>query len=102
MRRGWDVREDEDVLYLKVDMLGIGKEDVKVLVEDNIFIIRGEVQKEIEEEESCRRYLSRVDLISNVYMIDGIKVEMKNGVFKVIVFKLKEEERKDVFQVQID
>lgn len=102
MRRGWDVREDEDALQLKVDMPGLAKEDVKVSVEENTLIIKGEAEKETEEEEQRRRYSSRIDLTPKMYKIDGIKAEMKNGVLKVTVPKLKDEEKKDVFQVMVD
>nr|AFV46381.1 ACD-ScHsp26-like protein [Tamarix hispida] len=102
IRRGWDAREDENALYLKMDMPGLGKEHVKVSVEENTLVIKGQGEKETEEEESRRRYSTRVDLTPNLFKTDGIKAEMKNGVLKVVVPKVKEEERKDVFQVQID
>lgn len=101
IRRGWDVREDENALHLKLNMPGLGKEDVKVSVEENTLIIKGEGAKESEEDEPIR-YSTRIDLTPNGYKIDGIKAEMKNGVLRVSVPKLKEEERKDVFQVQIE
>ncbi|KAL2901717.1 Small heat shock protein chloroplastic [Bienertia sinuspersici] len=105
-RRGWDVREDEDALHLKVDMPGLGKEDVKVSVEENTLVIKGEAAAEEEAEEdrdaeNRRRYSSRIDLTPNMYKIDGIKAEMKNGVLKVTVPKLQEE-KKDVHQVTVD
>jgi len=99
MRRGWDVKEDENALQLKVDMPGLSREDVKVSVEDNTLIIKGEGAKESDEETSSRRYTSRIDLTPNAYKLDEIKAEMKNGVLKVTVPKLKE---KDVFQVQVN
>jgi HSP20 family protein len=34
--------------------------------------------------------------------MDKIKAEMKNDMLKVVVPKVKEEERKDVFQVNVD
>uniref|UniRef100_A0A0A9CFP8 Hsp22 n=1 Tax=Arundo donax TaxID=35708 RepID=A0A0A9CFP8_ARUDO len=34
--------------------------------------------------------------------MDNIKAEMKNGMLKVTVPKLKQEERKDVFQVKVE
>ena len=37
-----------------------------------------------------------------MYKVDAIKAEMKNGVVKVIVPKVKEEERKDVYQVIVE
>ncbi|KAG7015728.1 Heat shock 22 kDa protein, mitochondrial [Cucurbita argyrosperma subsp. argyrosperma] len=41
------VREDDDALYLRMDMPGLSKEDVKVSVEQNTLIIKGEAAKEI-------------------------------------------------------
>ncbi|KAF6140098.1 hypothetical protein GIB67_001839 [Kingdonia uniflora] len=61
-RRGWDVKESEDVLHFRIDMPGLGKENVKASVKENTLIIKGEV--------------------------DEIKAEMKNGVLKVFVPKL--------------
>lgn len=104
MRRGWDIREDDEALQLKVDMPGLGKEDVKVSVEDNTLIIKGsEAEKEkSEDDEQPRRYSSRIELTPHTYKIDAIKAEMKNGVLKVTVPKLNPDEKKDVFQVMVD
>ena len=51
---------------------------------------------------SGRRYSSRLDLPPSVYKVDEIKAEMKNGVLKVVVPKVKEQERKDVYQVTVE
>jgi len=101
-RRGLDVKEDNEALYLRMDMPGLDKEYVKVYVEQNTLVIRGEAEKESEDEEYGRRYSSRIDLPPNLYKLDEIQAEMKNGVLKIRVPKVKEEERKDVFQVQIE
>lgn len=102
IRRGWDARESNDGLHLRLDMPGLGKEDVKVSVEQNTLIIKGEGKKEFEDEENGRRFSSRIDLPEKLYKIDDIKAEMKNGVLKLFVPKLKEEERSDVFHVKIE
>uniref|UniRef100_A0A5B7B780 SHSP domain-containing protein n=1 Tax=Davidia involucrata TaxID=16924 RepID=A0A5B7B780_DAVIN len=102
IRRGWDARETDDGLYLRVDMPGLGKENVKVSVEQNTLIIKGEGEKESEDEESARRYTSRIFLPEKLYKVDDIKAEMKNGVLKVVVPKVKEEERSDVFNVKVE
>ncbi|XP_027355764.1 heat shock 22 kDa protein, mitochondrial-like isoform X2 [Abrus precatorius] len=101
-RRGWDARETEDGLLLRVDMPGLGKEDVKISVEQNTLTIKGEGTKEGDEEEGARRYSSRIDLPEKLYKIDQIKAEMKNGVLKVVVPKMKEEERNDVISIKVD
>ena len=102
LRRGWDARETDDALHLRVDMPGLGKEDVKVSVEQNTLTIKGEGGKEEGEEESGRRYISRIDLPEKLYMTDQIRAEMKDGVLKVVVPKVKEEQRADVFHVNVE
>lgn len=102
LRRGWDVKEDDNALYMKMDMPGLDKENVKVAVEENTLIIKGEGEKESEDEEYRRRYSTRLEIPQNLYKLDGIKAEMKNGVLKVVVPKVKQEERKDVFDVKVE
>ncbi|KAG0494678.1 hypothetical protein HPP92_005672 [Vanilla planifolia] len=102
IRRGWEAREDKDALYLRIDMPGLGKENVKVSIEQGTLIIKGEGEVEEGNEGSSRRYSSRIDLTPELYKMDEIKAEMKNGVLKIAVPKLKEEERKDVYHININ
>ncbi|KAE8657191.1 Heat shock 22 kDa protein [Hibiscus syriacus] len=66
----------------------------KVSVEQHTLVIK--------DEETDGRYTSRIHLPEKVYKTDHIKAEMKNGVLKVVVPKIKEEEKNDVIQVQIN
>ncbi|KAF0933090.1 hypothetical protein E2562_013831 [Oryza meyeriana var. granulata] len=104
LRRGWNAKENDEVLHLRVDMPGLGKEHVKVWAEQNSLVIKGEGEKEPDEDEGAipPRYSGRIELAPEVYRMDQIKAEMKNGVLKVVVPKVKEEQRKDVFQVNVE
>lgn len=101
-RRDFDVREDSEGLYIRVDMPGLGKEDVKVTVEQDTLVIRGGGGEESEGEEEGRRYSSRIELPSKLYRTEEIKAEMKNGVLKILVPKVRAEERADVRRVSIE
>ncbi|XP_044467904.1 heat shock 22 kDa protein, mitochondrial-like [Mangifera indica] len=101
IRRGWDAKEDENALILRIDMPGLGKEDVKVSVEQNTLVIKEERAKEADDEESVRRYTSRI-VLPEICKTSEIKAEMKNGVLKVAVPKVKEEGRSDVFHVNVE
>lgn len=113
--RGWDAREDDKALYLKVEMPGLGKDDVQVMVENNSLAIKGEASEkegedggEVEQggeegrERGRRRYSSRIELPENEYELEGIKAEMRNGVLRVVVPKVKQEERKGVRHVLVE
>ncbi|KAJ3695833.1 hypothetical protein LUZ60_001210 [Juncus effusus] len=102
VRRGWDAREEADALHLRVDMPGLGKENVKIWAENGTLVIKGEGEKEQGEEESAMKYSSRIDLPAEQFKMDQITAEMKNGVLKVVVPKVKPEERKDVFEVNVE
>ncbi|KAM1024574.1 hypothetical protein ACFX15_037142 [Malus domestica] len=100
-RRGWDVKENEEALFLRMDMPGLDKEDVKISVEQNMLVVKGEGKDLEDEDGGARRFSSRLELPPNLYKIDSIRAEMKNGVLKLVIPKAKEEERKDVFEVKV-
>ncbi|KAM7274148.1 hypothetical protein ACFE04_028812 [Oxalis oulophora] len=98
-------KEDKNALYLRMDMPGFGKEHVKVSVEQNTLVIKGEGEKESGDEEvaQARKVSSRIKLLStNVYQLDEIKAEMKNGVLKVVVPKVKKDQLKNVREINVE
>ncbi|KAI3835486.1 hypothetical protein MKX03_034576 [Papaver bracteatum] len=104
LRRGWNVKEAEDALHLKIEMPGLGKENVKVSVEQNTLTIKGEGEKEDGDEdgENVRKYSSRIEIPQEHYKLDQVKAEMKNGVLRVSVPKIKEEEMRNVHHVNVE
>ncbi|KAL3647472.1 hypothetical protein CASFOL_008440 [Castilleja foliolosa] len=91
-------------LHLLMDMPGLSKENVKLKVKENKLIVKGEGTNEFGDKlEVGRSYSGMIDLPSEkLYDIKAMKAEMKNGVLKAFVPKIKDEERTDVFNVSIE
>ena len=104
--RGWWVsKEVGDAVQLKVAMPGLGKEHVKMRAEKNVLVVKGEGDKadsEGDDDKVPTRYIYRIGLPSQAFKMDQINAEMKNGVLMVTVPKIKDEERKDVFEIKIE
>ena len=91
-------------MQLKVAMPGLGKEHVKMRAEKNVLVIKGEGDKDSEgdDDKVPARYIYRIGLPSQAFKMDQIKAEMNNGMVSLTVPKIKDEERKDVFEIKIE
>lgn len=89
-----DITEDEKEYVIKADLPDVAKEDVKVTVENNVLLIRGE--RKFEKEEKNKRY-HRVERSYGTFLrsfrlpddADGSKIraDFKSGVLKVTLPK---------------
>ncbi|KAM3739722.1 hypothetical protein ACB098_08G043500 [Castanea mollissima] len=103
-----DWKETPEAHVFKADLLGLKKEEVKVMVEDGrVLQISGERSKEQEEknekwhrvERSSGKFLRRFRLPQNAKM-DEVKTSMENGVLTVTVPKV-EEKKPEVKPIEI-
>lgn len=103
MRPPWEVMEDEKEIRMRFDVPGL-TEDVKVAVEDDVLVIRGEHKQEEGEESkwkgwSASSYDSRFVLPDNCDK-EKVRAELKNGVLLVAIPKKTTTDRK-VIDVEI-
>ncbi|KAG1355334.1 putative Small heat shock protein, chloroplastic [Cocos nucifera] len=107
IRAPWDIMEDENEVKMRFDMPGLSKEEVKVSVEDDLLVIKGEHREEegSKEEDSWWRgrsmssYATRMLLPDNCDK-DKVKAELKNGVLLVTIPKTKVERKVIDVEVQ--
>ncbi|KAL8551069.1 hypothetical protein ACS0TY_000231 [Phlomoides rotata] len=104
-RAPWDIKEDENEINMRFDMPGLSKEDVKVCVEDDVLVIRGERKKEGKNGDdwwtsrSYSTYGTRLQLPDNCDK-SKVKAEMKDGVLYISIPMTKVERK--VIDVQIN
>lgn len=100
-------REHDDSYKLRYHMPGLGKEDVKITVEDGVLSIRGEHKEEEEEGSDDEFWSARSYGYYNTSLVlpedakvDEIKAEMKDGVLNIVIPKT-EGAKKDAKEVQV-
>ncbi|XP_022889713.1 26.5 kDa heat shock protein, mitochondrial [Olea europaea var. sylvestris] len=94
------VKEKKECYKLRYEVPGLGKDDVKITVEDGVLTIKGE-HKEEEEEGSDDEYWSSKSygyyntslLLPDDAKIDEITAEIKDGVLTITVPRIERDEK---------
>ncbi|KAL1554152.1 26.5 kDa heat shock protein, mitochondrial-like [Salvia divinorum] len=100
-------REHDDSYKLRYQMPGVGKDEVKITVEDGVLSIRGE-HKDQEEHDSDDEswssssygYYNTSLLLPEDAKVDEIKAEMKDGVLNIVIPKAQKA-NKDVKEDEV-
>lgn len=97
LRAPWDAKEDGNKIKMRSDVPGLSKEDVKVYVEDDKLVIKGEHKEEKDEDKSWSErsygaFYTWLRLPDNCEK-DKIKAELKNGVLFISIPNTKAERK---------
>ncbi|KAK9063127.1 hypothetical protein SSX86_016997 [Deinandra increscens subsp. villosa] len=108
IRSPWNIQDDENEIKMRFDVPGLSKEELKVFVEDNMLVIKGEHKKDQQEvheggdgswaTQNYSSYHTRINLPDNCEK-DKIKADLKNGVLMISIPKVKVERK--VIDVEI-
>uniref|UniRef100_A0A0C9QP30 TSA: Wollemia nobilis Ref_Wollemi_Transcript_15259_1040 transcribed RNA sequence n=1 Tax=Wollemia nobilis TaxID=56998 RepID=A0A0C9QP30_9CONI len=97
-RTPWDMMESDTEVKMRFDMPGLSKEDVKVSIEDDVLVIKGESKKEEKGNNDSWSTRSYSNYSTRLVLPDGcetdkIKAELKNGVLNITVPKTRVESK---------
>lgn len=91
------ISEDKDNFYIKMEIPGMTKEDVKISIENNVLSVNGVKKQEKKTEETNLIVneiffgeFSRNFNLSNDIKIDSIDAEYNNGVLNITLPKVEE------------
>ena len=98
-----DIIEAEKELKINVELPGLKREDVKLVVENGLLSISGKREKETENKDELNILRSEIYQgsfnrsfrLSEEYDSENIKAEFENGILSVTIGKKKEEEPKE-------
>ncbi|MBN2406340.1 MAG: Hsp20/alpha crystallin family protein [Elusimicrobia bacterium] len=100
-----DVQNRKDKLVVKAELPGMEKDDVKITLEDNYLVIKGEKKQEDEKEDKDKGYYHRECVYGSFQRavslpadVDAGKIDAsyKNGVLKITLPKKEEAKPKQI------
>jgi HSP20 family protein len=103
-----DIEETRDAYVVRAELPGLRQEDIKILVEDNRLVLRGEKRREAEESGTNYHRVERVYgqfersfTLTHQVRIEKIEAVYKDGVLIVRIPKAEEAKAREI-QVKVE
>lgn len=99
-----DIYETEKNVVAKINVPDFNQDDIKILIEDDVLKVSGEVKKESEEGEKGKSYwkkeIRKSSFSRSVRLPVGVdedktEASYKNGLLEIVMSKKKPEKRKE-------
>lgn len=102
-----DIYEKDNMYHIEVDIPGFNKEKIKIEVNNDFLIITAEKQNEINNDNENKNYIHRERTYGKYQRTfylknldsNNINASFENGVLKIIVPKINEEENKRYIEI---
>ncbi|GJZ63625.1 small heat shock protein, chloroplastic [Tanacetum coccineum] len=90
IRSPWDIQDAENEIKMRFDVPGLAKEDLKVFVEDNMLVIKGEHKDGQQDTKGGDNEKIKADLKNGVLLISipKTKVERKLNSLNIVFYSL--------------
>jgi HSP20 family protein len=98
-----DIVDEKDTVNVHIELPGMKKDDIKVIVENNVLTISGERKRETEEKD--KNYLrtervygsfSRSFTLTDEVNTENIKADYKDGILKIKLAKAEKAKPKEI------
>lgn len=98
-----DLMEDEKFITLIAELPGVNKDDVKIVLEDDVLILSGEKKNDVNENDKINfsrnerefgKFERKFELVEDINP-DEVKAKFDNGLLKIMIAKLIPEEPKE-------
>ncbi len=98
-----DIAENDDEIQVHAEVPGMRKEDIKVIIQDNVLTLRGEKRQETEDKKKNYHRIERIfgsfersfSLPSTV-QADKVKASYKDGILNIVLPKAEEAKPKQI------
>jgi HSP20 family protein len=98
-----DIAEHDNEYLVKLELPGVNKDDVKITMQENILIVRGEKKQEKESKDSNYRRVERSFgsfqrsfTLPTTVKSDKIEASYKDGILSITLPKAEEAKRKQI------